>query len=29
MIAKGTPVIDHLEPDLILEGLRIIYELNA
>jgi type III pantothenate kinase len=29
MIAGGTDVIDHLEPDLILEGLRIIYELNA
>jgi type III pantothenate kinase len=29
MIAKGTPAIDYLEPDLILEGLRIIYELNA
>ncbi|MBZ5552472.1 MAG: type III pantothenate kinase [Acidobacteriia bacterium] len=29
MIAKGTDVIDHLEPDLILEGLRIIYELNV
>ncbi|MBZ5536197.1 MAG: type III pantothenate kinase [Acidobacteriia bacterium] len=29
MIAGGTDLIDHLEPDLILEGLRIIYELNA
>lgn len=29
LIARGTDVIDHLEPDLILEGLRIIYELNA
>lgn len=29
MIAEGTSVIDHLEPDLILEGLRIIYEKNA
>lgn len=29
MIAEGTSVIDHLEPDLILEGLRIIYEKNS
>jgi type III pantothenate kinase len=29
MIAQGTSAIDHLEPDLVLEGLRIIYQRNA
>lgn len=29
LIAQGTKVINHLEPDLILEGLRIIYERNV
>lgn len=29
MIAEGADAIDHLEPNLILEGLRIIYELNT
>lgn len=29
MIARGTKTIDHLEPNLILEGLRLIYERNT
>lgn len=28
MIAEGTSAIDHLEPNLILDGLRIIFEMN-
>lgn len=29
LFAKATPAIDALEPDLIIEGLRLIYERNA
>lgn len=29
LFAKATPLIDGLEPDLIIEGLRLIYEGNA
>ena len=28
VIAEKTKVIDHIEPALVLEGLRIIYESN-
>lgn len=29
MIAQGSSVVDHVEPNLVLEGLRIIYERNV
>lgn len=29
LFAKATPVIDALEPDLIIDGLRLIYERNV
>jgi len=29
LIAQGTSAIDAIEPNLILEGLRIIYERNS
>jgi len=29
LFAKATPVIDVLEPDLIIDGLRLIYQRNA
>lgn len=29
LFARGTPVIEHLAPDLTIEGLRLIYAMNS